>query len=339
MATNTYLRASKVWTAFYSHATAECFLANISGTPVKILISDTPITNFNTTQAVPFTLGGNIGQMHINAGEYVYAKASVEDESEAVVISSPERIAQESQAEMDEQFDALVVEVMKLSQKVTDARTDMIKHKFDYTLFVREMLENSMKNARNTTSLYTNILRLNRRLFAAESLIRALRKEYDYSILCLGDLDEIATTTASVAQLKIDLGNVTSTVNNAVTRLNELEPKIADSWQRYVEQTTELIEPTQTELTAVHATMDELNNAITRLCSAHTAAEIQDAFTALLAVASDDMVAPITALKEMCMEIAANTALNESQKDQIDGKVGYDQTVIIDGEGTVDLTE
>ena len=318
-----YIRVGTEWAELFDPQTDPTYLLNASGTSIQFWFSQAKITDFTAIQH-PFTVGGLISQAVAPAGSFIYAKALKESViGDTVVVADDKKINTAEADDVREELDMLGVQVMRLSQRVSNEEIRMENHMLSYTLFLREFFDNAGSTQSSIISLSTQMMRLNMRIFAAERFIQAYRRQYNNLLFRIDDIETGGAINKKVDKMATELNTVMATSNNINAKLNDLIPRIEEAWSDYDQLVKEHVEPLKEEVKVLSTDFTSLNNAMVKFVSANTPEAIEREFLKLIASASDEMVGPITSLKNSLVELAIATRTNEEQSRQIEQILGW----------------
>lgn len=296
---------TKDWTKLFDPKNQHMYLYNGTGITVRIVTTDKELHLDTLNQSKYFTLGGSIGQYHVSPNKYVYASlADSKSDAEAVIIGSDSLLSSSEQSELKEHIVALGVEVMHLSNRVTTGQVSQRRHLTDYELMIREFLDSTKNIQTNVADLYYHIFRLSNRLLTVERYVFEHRSSIASLASKLAILGDVNKLKMKIDTLDMDLGAVSNTVTNINNKLNDLIPKVEEGWQDFNELITEHIDPLKEQVEDLNFDFRDLNNAMVELVSAHTPTEIENAFVQFIKHVDDDMVDPITALKNFLVDLA-----------------------------------
>ena len=319
-----FLRLSNKWSELVTPTDEVLYLFNSSGSPVKVILSDKQeeTSGLDSTKYRPFTIGGTIAQLHAPE-TYIYAKAMIPDSSEIVVATSDTRIDVNDQEGIKDDIDRLTVEVMRLSNRVTSNQIDQHKLIGHYRIFTSQMIYSHIWNSKALTRTTKQILYLHKRLFAAETYIHQHRKDWINLQYRLEDILNVGDVAKRLDELSTQASRTAVEVSNLTTRLNELVPRIEEAWADYDQLVKEHITPLTEKVDDLHEDFIALNNAITRLAEKHTPEEIELVFDEIIKQTSEEMVAPLTGLKNFLVELSIASIDNRRQDVELATKVDY----------------
>lgn len=323
------LRISSDWTEVLTPESDNHYLYNSSGVSIKVIVSDTAIdtSTIDSGNYRPFTIGGSISQMR--ADKYAYAKAMVEEDKEVIITTDENKIDILDQVIITKQLNTLMLEMMKLTNRVNSSRLEQIDNDHRYGIFIRQMIYSQMRMSKAINEDSNHILALHKRLYAAERYIWKHRAEWAVLKSTVDELAKIGDIDSRLTKLETSVTSVTAEVAGLTTRLNELVPRVEEAWADYDELVKGFIEPLGEQVDGLEKDFRDLNNSITQLTNEHTPEEIEDAFEALIRHVDEDMVPPITGLKNFLVELCLATQANVRQDLAISTKVDYSDTVLM----------
>lgn len=340
MATKQYLRVTDTWQQMVLPTEDPTYVVNVSGATVKLQLLDTlPLSNENLDEHT-FTLGGVISQFKVPVNMYLYAKAVTPIPSseiiQATIVTDTSYMDISDVNAIQEDINRLAVEVMKLTNRVSDTETKNISQDLDYSIFVREFLDSNNKIHESLAHNANINLTLLTRLMSAETVLSAYRKrlgDIEGSLSTIGNTTDMAT---KIEELSNSLTRVNTTITNINNLLNnDLIPKVEEGWADYDKLVKENITPLKTDVADLTSDMSIMNNTITRLTSHHTAQEIEAAFAEILATAPEDMVAPLTGVKNALVSIVLLEQETDALAAAVVQKINYTDVLDISSDASV----
>lgn len=300
----TYYRVSNQWTKILEPSDKEHYILNSSGESVQIQLTDQATEDNVLDTSHPFTIGGLISQLHVPTNQYLYAKVVSDNADTAILTSGYEPISKDEQEEIKASINALGIELMKLSSRVTKGHIKDIHHTIDYKLFLREFLQTSYDTHTQLAALFKHVTGLNFRLFAAERFMRDFRQQFANLEMRLDEFGDFKKFKQKVENIDITLGSMVATVNNINQKLNDLIPKIEEGWQDYDALVKEHINPLKDKVDDLLNDFTDLNNAMSTFVEENSPMDIENAFTEFIKNVDYNMVRPITALKNFLVDLA-----------------------------------
>ena len=358
MASRIYIRLTDAWQVIANPRENPMYLMNTSGTTMQVWPSEGILANPTDAITHPFQIGGSIGQFHVPAEQYLYARAAMkrtwnipidqQEEEEggesgggsvtpevpvdAIIVLAEEPIPKAEQVEISDTFAQLQTEVMKLANRVNANKVEYIHDKEAYVFFQRHMY-NVLLGLHNDHAASSNrILDLNMRLFAAEMFILEYKQKFADVEL---ELDKVINSTEiseAVASVRQQMSVIQNTTNAVIGRLNDATPKIDAVEATLAEIEAIGLSTLSNDVAQVTLDLSSLNNALVQLAAEHTQEEIEQVFQELIANAPEVMVEPITALKNVITKINTSLENDMRQDEEIDSKVGREDTVILTGD-------
>ena len=330
----TFLRVGANWTLMAHADVSPLFFLNISGTSVQVQLTTEAVTGYSTFKH-PFTVGGNICQLKAPLGTYHNARARADDPlKEGVLVMDSDRISLLEVENYRADIDRLNVELLKLTQRVTHTELADVNHHAEYILAMRELYDVNNRLSIFGMTLQNQILRLHKRLFAAERLVQKFRNDFgtlDAKVSAINN-DSVSGVTAA---LRVSIANILTTVENLVTRMNIISPKVEALYASTTGGIKEALEPIQASIAEIHTDFTDLNNALVKMSSEKTASEIIENFNEVIGTVSDEMVGPIEALRDILVDLAIINEKNEAQDVDLENALSIDDPVIF--EPTTDL--
>lgn len=359
MVNRTYLRLTDQWQIVANPREKPLYLVNTSGTTIQVWPSEATIANPTSDILQPFQIGGSIGQFHVPAEQYLYARAVMrrtwnipidqqeEEEAgtiepipvpvDAIIVMDEEPISPNEQGDIANLFDQLQIEVMKLSNRVSDQKVDYIRYREEFILFQRHMYHVLLGLHNDHAASSNRILDLNMRLFAAEMFIRDYREKFSDVELQIEKLTNSTEINETIATVKNQLSVIQNTTNAVIARLNEVSPKL-DQFDVSIQELKDLgLETLITDVADTARDLSTLNNALVQLAAEHTEEELNDIFNQLIENAPEEMVDPIGAIKAIVDKINASLVNDARQDEEIENKVGRDDSIILTGD--LDIAE
>ena len=324
-----FLRVSTKWTKLAEATDSSLFFLNVAGTTVQIQLTEEEVTGYSTFTH-PHSVGGCISQLKAPKGTFVYARARTDDPlGEGVLVMDNQRVNLLDVDNYRADIDKLTVQILKLTQRTTATELADVNHHVEYILALRELGDVNTKLSIFGMTLQNQILKLNKRLFAAERLVREYQVKFgdlDFRIESINN-DSVSGVTAA---LKASVGNVMTTVGNLVTRMNNIAPKVDALYASTTGGIKEALEPVQASISEIHTDFTDLNNALVKMSSENSVDEINTSFNQIISTVSDNMVGPIQALRNVLVDLAIVNEKNEIQDTELDNTLGADSTLIIE---------
>lgn len=311
-----FLRVNNVWTEILTPSDTKQYLANLSGESVEIQFSNIRNLNIGAVVTPTFTVGGSIGQICTPKNVYVYAKAKVSND--VVLLNDIDRIKLNDQEELSNTLDALGVQVMRATERITNLELEKVQHNSNYYWLLRYFLSNTNNIHQFESWLTEKTIKLDKRLYAIERYVIQHKKEYNDMKTVMDALDASGIAGDSLDSLKTSIANVTSEMTSVIGRLNTLEPQVNDYVVDVNASLDKAITPIQSELTNVHYDLNALNNTMVVLANQHTKEEINAAAEQLIKnyEGSTEIVERvITSVRDLIIELI--------------NKVDYDDVVVM----------
>ena len=211
-----YLRVTNQWTEVLTPGTQNIYVANVSGSTIKMFLSDTSIDPDTITTEF-FTIGGCITQVRIIMSKYVYFKASINDGVDTAVVMDYEPIAMTDVDELKNELEKLTLETMYLSKRVTINELKLIRHKIDFKLLSRDWLRKSAIYDEKLDTIDGSLADLMDRMYTAEAVLAAVKAKTE-------DIDEV-----QIPMLFEQLSRHANTTNLAIA---DLDSAVFSIWER-----------------------------------------------------------------------------------------------------------
>lgn len=325
-----FLRVSNKWTEILTPTEHNTFLFNSSGYPIKVHISDKAVDDPSIdSRYTTFTMGGTIAQMCIDKANYAYAKASIDDGKEAIVVASGQRIDQENQDAITTAIDNLSTQLMHLSNRVTNNQIDQLHFLGQNAIFVRQMLNSHTWMTKSFAVVNNQVLNLHNRLYAAERFVDEYRRKWISMEERVEEVLQLKGLAENIVKLENQIYETATTVNNINGTLNDLIPRVEEAWADYDKLVKEFINPLAEEVDILHQDFISLNNGITHLTDEHTPEEIEDTFQEIIRSVNSSMVPPLTGLKNALVELCLASQDNERQDASLSTKVDYSDQLLM----------
>lgn len=149
------------------------------------------------------------------------------------------------------------------------------------------------------------------------------------------ELINSTSITGVTAQLRASIANILTTVDNLVARMNVLVPKVDSLYANTAGGIKEALEPIQASITELHTDFTDLNNALVKMSSEKTVEEIRTSFDEVISTVADDIVGPITALRDILVDLAIINEKNEAQDVDLESALNVNDPVVM--EPSIDL--
>lgn len=313
-----YLKVTSEWNDLITTTDAPQFVKNSTGAPMTFFISSNTVSDPDSVTNT-FTLGGSIGVVTIPAASHFYIKAAAISESVDPIVVTSTNIKEikgtGSTSTTTETLDSLYVEVMKLSNRVTDDEIKSLnRYKRHWALF-RAFVDYCMHNDTRHAALEESVTGAMARIFSGELWMAQHTKDF---IKLQARVDEIyKTKTKDIDALVIELNSLISQAGTLAVELTELKDDVDAAIKSQTSGLTNRVE-------AVADDLDDLSNAITKLSTLTTAEEIQAATDTMIAGLDSDTS---EALKSAIRGLATIVS-------KLSTRVDYNDTVV----GTLALT-
>lgn len=306
MSDKQYLRISKDWGVVLYPREEDTYIANLTGSTILAQLSTEKMENPAATETYALAIGGTLPQLKVTKDQYLYARSLADEDESATVIADGKRVDMADIEDVKVDISSLAVEIMKLTNRVSRNEVELAQRDISYTLLRRELLHDGLIRDGRTAALSSNVLSLAMRLFAAETLIYKFRNEYPNTIFRLEALEHQLSEENEdnpLTALEIQISALSNQINNLTFRVNELVPKVEEGWQDYDKLVKEQIEPLKDSVDVLSDDFDSLNNSLVQLAAKYTDEEINTVFDRIIRDVSEDMIGPITALKNLIIDI------------------------------------
>lgn len=329
-----FLRVTENWTELFSPREDDAFMLNVSGVTVQVHLTDSS-WNLSGDPKV-FAIGGPISQLRAEKNQYVYARACSDIAgNEAIVVVDSSRINNAQQDDVQAELNNLSVQVMHLTERMTEEELKSVYNSLNYELFLRQFLNSNLRTQENLMTLQNQILQLNFRLYAAEQFIQQHRKEYNQLLFQIKDIASSDGLTSQINKLAVEVNQVMSMANNINTKLNELIPRVDEAWGDFEDLLSTYVTPIETTLESLHVDFVALNNAMVKLGAQNSPEQIEETFKEILKDLSPDMVAPITALKNVLIDLSLAMQKNDEQDQALETRIDKSDTLIMASDSSI----
>ena len=308
-----YLSVDRTWQLLFEPQEAPRYLKNTSGKAIHVLFSTTPVDVSSITEdSHYFTIGGSISTMMVPAGNYIYARAIYEEESgestRPYVTITDYKPASGSggsgggsstpaEAEVSMQFVTdLMVQLMKLADRVTENSIALIHHAVDRELLRREFMDSELKTQEILASHQHQILLNVNRTNTLEFYARNLRQAHD-------DLEEEVRKIKVATQQDIDITELQNTVTTTTAKLESMDEDFSS-----------------------------ISNALIKFKSPEASRDLDDEYEEYIKTIPAKMEEAVATIKALVAELNTATDTNTSQQDEIENKVDNADTVILDSD-------
>lgn len=306
-----YIRVTKQLTPIIETKDDTFWLVNTSAVPVQLALSNKFVRPGSMTDT-DVTVGGTVGQVRLDPKRYIYGVIPPEAEAdEAIIILSDKKIDLFLTKSINESINALALEVMKLSQRVTDDRMRYNASDLEYTLFLREYFDEKSKNHYQIVTMQRLLTKTASKLMIAESFVQQFRHKFHGLNFTIAKLEKALGKDTDISQLTSEVHALMTTVANINVKLDEILPQLDD----VISQQHDLIEkdvtPLKKSITDLRTSLVALNNAFIVMAYKHTEEEIKSAFETLLQTAPPAIIDILGAIKEVLLNIIRNNTTPE----------------------------
>lgn len=331
-----YLSIDRTWNLLLGPQEDPRYLKNTSGKAIRVIFSPTPVDVSSITEdSHYFTIGGSISTMMVPARNYIYAKANFKDnesdesgetgesgESGDIGESGESGETGETtkpyititdykptsgsggggssapaEAEVSMQFVTdLMVQLMRLADRVTENSIALIHHAIDRELLRREFMDSELKTQEILASHQRQILLNVNRANTLEFYARNLRQAHD-------DLEEEVRKIKFDVQQDIDISELQHTVTVTTEKLESMDEDF-----------------------------NSISNALIKFKSPESSRDLDEEYEEYIKTIPAKMEEAVATIKALVAELNTATDTNTSQQDEIENKVGNADTVILDSD-------
>lgn len=322
-----YLSVDRTWKLLFEPQEGPRYLKNTSGKAIRVIFSPTPVDVSSITEdSHYFTIGGSISTLMVPARNYIYARANFKDnesdESGETGESGESGETGETtkpyititdykptsgsggggssapaEAEVSMQFVTdLMVQLMKLADRVTENSIALIHHAIDRELLRREFMDSELKTQEILASHQRQILLNVNRANTLEFYARNLRQAHD-------DLEEEVRKIKFDVQQDIDISELQHTVTVTTEKLESMDEDF-----------------------------NSISNALIKFKSPESSRDLDEEYEEYIKTIPAKMEEAVATIKALVAELNTATDTNTSQQDEIENKVGNADTVILDSD-------
>ena len=296
-----FLRVNNIWTELLTPSDEKQHLANLTGEPIEIQFSNIRNLNIGAVVTPTFTIGGTICTPK---NVYVYGKAKYSND--VVILADKDRIDLNDQETLSNTLDALTVQVMRATERITNLELAKAEHNSNYYWLLRYFLSNSNNSKQFDAWLTERTVKLDKRLFAIERYVTKHKEDYLEMKSVVDAFEASGINKESLTTLNNNITSVASEMTSVIGRLNTLEPQVNDYVVDINNTLKKTILPVQSELTNLHYDLNSLNNTVVVLASQHSKEDIEDAAEQLIKnyAGSDETVKKvITSIRDLIIEL------------------------------------
>ncbi len=259
-----YLRIGNTWTKVIEKGPKPAFVANTTGTPIEFYLSEEEVPSGDpaVVDAKVYVAGGSIGQVCVDK-KFMYARAIVKNPDKLVtIVVGTTPIGDTDVAEQASLLDKLILEVMRLTQRVNENEVAEAERAFDYYKFLRFVVDSHNTNQSLITTLSTRIADLYFKVFAVE-------KFFGENIM---QLFTINTRLDALEKRVHTIGpeGLAGKLNDALQQILELQKKF-EIIDPIIKDAQELA---QSAIRPVKDGLEALNNTLTIIATRHTENEV-----------------------------------------------------------------
>ena len=233
-----YLRITKDWTKITDVDMDPLYIANVSGISVQIKFEDLPIPPKSDFES--YTVGGLITNLLTNTDKYTYARAYPSNDetssNEAVIIIDTEEAIGSSEAKiLQKQLESAMVEIMKLSMRVTDNELKHISMYTKYYYLLRKFLNSQRLTHEYLVSFQIELLKAQRRMLAFH--LRQIQLERNMDKLSTELKHENSKLIERMNEIDMHIKELTTRADKNDTEHSEIKTSIDELLQAFYRNT------------------------------------------------------------------------------------------------------
>lgn len=305
-----YLRITKDWAQVVNKDNTPAFIANTSGTPVEFFLYGAylPSINPESLKVKTYIAGGSIGQICVD-NMYLYARSLTDNEDDVTtVVISDKPVGDVDVEEQTSQIDTLLVEIMKITQRLNETQQRISRNDFTYYKLLRYIVDNS--NAVNTiiNNLSTRVVNLYTKLFAVETFI-AQNKVALFSLK-----HRVQAIEEQISKIGFD--GLAGKINEILLQLGDINAAI-EIIMPIIEDSNNLVSGA---LTPVKLSLSAINNSIATLAVTYGDTEIYQARDKLLQEYSEvapESISLIRNFAELVIDVGHKLDISTNANDML----------------------